>query len=307
MRKSFTRTVRLVILTAAFAAPARAQDVPVTTLRKTPLYQGASATSGVVDTIPAGETVTLRGAASGRFIPVRWETRIGYVRLADVSFGVSVSKGEAAAMPRVDTVYVTRVRTDTITMVERTPDLPVPVPFDPPPSPSFKFFPVGDFTAILIEDMVYKIGRSNEQIVVPAGFVTDFASIPRALWSYLPPTGDYKLAAVVHDYLYWTQPCTKDQADNLFAIAMAEQGVPTVSRAVVYGGVVAAGFASWEGNRKQRGDSVPRFLTPPQRAIPNVSWVNYRRTLMSRGVRGDPNPLRPVPSYCALGNSTKVP
>lgn len=44
--------------------------------------------------------------------------------------------------------------------------------------------------------------KSEPIIRVPAGFVTDFASIPRAFWVVLPPTGKYGKAAVVHDYLY---------------------------------------------------------------------------------------------------------
>lgn len=39
-------------------------------------------------------------------------------------------------------------------------------------------------------------------IVVPEGFITDFASIPRFLWSIYPPTGRYQEAAVIHDWLY---------------------------------------------------------------------------------------------------------
>ena len=42
-----------------------------------------------------------------------------------------------------------------------------------------------------------------ERIVrVPVGFVTDFASTPRWSWPFLPPTGAYGKAAVVHDDLY---------------------------------------------------------------------------------------------------------
>ena len=36
-------------------------------------------------------------------------------------------------------------------------------------------------------------------------FMTDFASIPRPLWSILPQWGRYGNAAVVHDFGYWTQ------------------------------------------------------------------------------------------------------
>ena len=40
-------------------------------------------------------------------------------------------------------------------------------------------------------------------VVVPTGFVTDLASIPRVFWSVLRPDGEYAYAAVIHDYLYW--------------------------------------------------------------------------------------------------------
>ena len=40
--------------------------------------------------------------------------------------------------------------------------------------------------------------------------MTDYASIPSVLWSFgLSPHGLYSRAAVIHDYLYWTQLCTR--------------------------------------------------------------------------------------------------
>ena len=40
------------------------------------------------------------------------------------------------------------------------------------------------------------------QTVIPKGFITDFASVPRWLWSILPPHGKMANAAILHDYLY---------------------------------------------------------------------------------------------------------
>ena len=51
-----------------------------------------------------------------------------------------------------------------------------------PPSPLVRAFGDNKFW-ILVEDMVYVIGSTNERIVVPKGFVTDFASIPQPLWA----------------------------------------------------------------------------------------------------------------------------
>ena len=38
-------------------------------------------------------------------------------------------------------------------------------------------------------------------VEVPAGFETDFNSVPRGLWNFFPPW-EYPEAGVVHDYLY---------------------------------------------------------------------------------------------------------
>lgn len=66
-------------------------------------------------------------------------------------------------------------------------------------------------------------------IRAPAGSVTDFASIPRALWWLLPPAGFYGPAAIIHDYMYrtgqtagghWRRSVTRREADAAFLRAM---------------------------------------------------------------------------------------
>src|SRR5262245_38142541 len=54
--------------------------------------------------------------------------------------------------------------------------------------------------------------RLSDPFTVPAGFVTDLASIPRIFWSALPRDGEYAYAAILHDYLYWTQ--VRDRATS---------------------------------------------------------------------------------------------
>src|SRR4051794_33564779 len=51
----------------------------------------------------------------------------------------------------------------------------------------------------LLEPLTYQ-GR-DEPFVVPAGFETDFASVPRALTWLLPRYGRYTKAAILHDHL----------------------------------------------------------------------------------------------------------
>lgn len=48
----------------------------------------------------------------------------------------------------------------------------------------------------------YKTSLCKVYIRVPIGFITDFATIPRSLYSIFPPIGRYNKAAMMHDYLY---------------------------------------------------------------------------------------------------------
>lgn len=73
-------------------------------------------------------------------------------------------------------------------------------------------------------DSVNEIGLTiRTKIVVPEGFVTDFASTPKALYSIFPPVGIYNKAAMVHDFLY-SADCKaeidRQQADLFFLQAM---------------------------------------------------------------------------------------
>ncbi len=71
-------------------------------------------------------------------------------------------------------------------------------------------------------------------ILVPKGFLTDFASVPRFLWRFLPPTGKYGKAAVIHDYLYRTQSCSRAEADAVFLEAMTDLNVGFWRRHLMY-------------------------------------------------------------------------
>ncbi|GAB3320155.1 hypothetical protein GCM10027299_13460 [Larkinella ripae] len=46
---------------------------------------------------------------------------------------------------------------------------------------------------------------------IPAGYTTNFASVPRILWNILPPFGiSVCIASLVHDYLYDTRKDGRD-------------------------------------------------------------------------------------------------
>ena len=94
-------------------------------------------------------------------------------------------------------------------------------------------------------------------IVVPAGTLTDFASIPRFFWRVLPPTGEYGKAAVVHDYLYQNigrvgeRELSREQCDLVFREAMRCLGVSPWKRQAMYQAVRMFGWKAW-GDHKKR-------------------------------------------------------
>ena len=65
-------------------------------------------------------------------------------------------------------------------------------------------------------------------ITVPAGFYTDFASVPRLplVYSLFGDMGH--MGAVVHDYLYYTAMVARNIADRIFFEAMRASGISDV-------------------------------------------------------------------------------
>lgn len=83
---------------------------------------------------------------------------------------------------------------------------------------------------------------------VPAGYLTDGATVPRIFWSLLPPMGRYGAAAVVHDqlcehpvlYVKGTPVAIKrKQVDRIFNEAMKVAHVPRLTRWIMYTAVRA--------------------------------------------------------------------
>jgi hypothetical protein len=123
---------------------------------------------------------------------------------------------------------------------------------------------------------------SPEIITVPAGFVTDFASIPWGLWNLFPPWGPHARPAIVHDFLYessgggWWAPegeparryitratdYTRAEADGVFREALQVVGVPGWRRTLMYRAVRAGGGSGW----KQRGGPTVAEIAPPPAA-----------------------------------------
>jgi hypothetical protein len=153
---------------------------------------------------------------------------------------------------------------------------------------------VGDRTAIgtlllsrfvervyfLMKPISWKPSPQQDQglptVNVPIGFVTDFASVPRAFWSVLPPDGEYTYAAILHDYLYWNQATDRATADNVLKAAMEDFGVSKTDAFFVYNGVRLGGQGPWDDNAalKAAGEKRTLKLFPTD---PTTRWEDWKR------------------------------
>jgi hypothetical protein len=87
----------------------------------------------------------------------------------------------------------------------------------------------------------------DETFVVPAGFTTDFASVPQALTWLVPRYGRYTKAAILHDFLW--RRCREGHfgwadADGILRRAMRELDVPFLRRWLMWGAVRLAGIVT---------------------------------------------------------------
>ncbi len=98
----------------------------------------------------------------------------------------------------------------------------------------------------------YLSDDNSDVISVPAGFVTDLASVPRIFWTLLPPDGKYAKAAIIHDYLYDNALRTKKEADLIFLDGMAVLGVPKWKRIVMYLAVRIFGRGNYSKDQQAR-------------------------------------------------------
>ena len=96
----------------------------------------------------------------------------------------------------------------------------------------------------LAEPLRY-VTNGGRNIIIPAGFSTDLASIPRCFRWVVPDDAEAGAAAVVHDYLYRTGACTRAEADAIFLEAMYLTGVPMVRRFVIWAAVRLFGWVGY--------------------------------------------------------------
>lgn len=107
----------------------------------------------------------------------------------------------------------------------------------------------GPVTWRLLRPLIWT-GTKGDTFTVPAGFVTDFATVPRFLHWLVSPYGAYTRAAVLHDWLIenkinaMTDRVTSRDTDGIFRRVMEDLGVPWIRRWVMWAAVRAASLFS---------------------------------------------------------------
>lgn len=94
----------------------------------------------------------------------------------------------------------------------------------------------------------------TKTVLVPAGFLTDFASVPEALWFWISPFGKHQEAALIHDCLYGNKGAiqgiekklTRKEADELFYQIMLKDGVNKNKAKAMKLGVRLFGWKYWK-------------------------------------------------------------
>jgi len=119
--------------------------------------------------------------------------------------------------------------------------------------------------------MVYTDGHKNDcfmlyeavdytltngiSIVLPVGLETDFASIPRLFWAIYPPhLKEYRVPAIVHDYLYMEQKTIVSRAfaDAEFRRLLLRGGVSKFTAYLFWVIIRIFGAKRWNNYKKKK-------------------------------------------------------
>lgn len=113
---------------------------------------------------------------------------------------------------------------------------------------------IGDLTLKDIDGSIWVVASEltwescdGRTLVIPAGFVTDLATIPAPLNKILRTSGAWDKATVLHDYLYSnrTPAISRLEADNYLLEALDDCGVGKWTALLMYTAVRLFGSGRW--------------------------------------------------------------
>jgi|ERR1700677_222493 hypothetical protein len=119
-------------------------------------------------------------------------------------------------------------------------------------------------------DVFDKQSYMRALVMSTRGIVEPIPVTPFADWNYY-----YTNANIIHDYLYWFQPCSREIADHIFKIVMSELNVPAAKILPIYAPVRAAGSSAWADNARQRNAGERRILKDFPTKV-STTWAEWR-------------------------------
>jgi len=135
-------------------------------------------------------------------------------------------------------------------------------------------------TWVTKKEFGYDVGQegSGDSIDVPIGFMTDFASVPRPFWAFLPRWGKYGNAAVIHDYCYWDQSRSRKDSDRIFREAMRVLEVPGYKTRLLYYGVRLGSWLAWRNNKRRKKKGFNKIVD-----VTNLKSTDTPASLQAKG------------------------
>lgn len=138
-----------------------------------------------------------------------------------------------------------------------------------PLRPEFHVRPAGGDHWTLLEPFKWSVDGTPYE--APAGFGTDFASVPRFLWPVISPY-ELGIGPVCHDWFYRTKTGEKEHADRVFLACMVKDGIAWWKREAAYYAVSWFGRAAWNAPAPKRAKSI--FIDAPP-GPPAQQWQKF--------------------------------
>lgn len=104
---------------------------------------------------------------------------------------------------------------------------------------------------IILFNFRYEVGAevSGDVIDVPIEFRTEFASVPRSLGVFLRRWGMFGNTAIIHDYRYWVQPCSRIECDDILLERIVVLEVGYIKRCATNWAIRLGRWGVWSNNQ----------------------------------------------------------
>jgi hypothetical protein len=99
----------------------------------------------------------------------------------------------------------------------------------------------------------YHFLLDDVEYIIPAGWISDGASIPRLLWPVLgsPFVGKHRAGCILHDFLYWKNVESQNYSDLCMYHKNRLDGVGWIKANLLYTGLCIGGWVAWNNHSKR--------------------------------------------------------